>query len=171
MAVMIGGLLIHGVKVGPMLMVEHPNLFWGTITSMYIGNAMLLVLNLPLIPLWVRILKIRHSILFTLVLLFCLIGSYCLSNSIVDVIIMILSGFVGYWMRKFKFDAALLVLAMVLSPMLESAIRRSLILSMGSPLIFLERPISLVLMISAAVLLLFPPLLRLIRRAKTKYRS
>ena len=95
MAVMIGGLLIHGVKVGPMLMVEHPNLFWGTITSMYIGNAMLLVLNLPLIPLWVRILKIRHSILFTLVLLFCLIGSYCLSNSVVDVLIMILSGFVG----------------------------------------------------------------------------
>jgi putative tricarboxylic transport membrane protein len=161
MAVMIGALLIHGVKIGPTLVVDHPDLFWGTVTSMYIGNVMLLVLNLPLIPLWVRLLKVPYSILFPLILLFCIIGAYSLSNSVVDVLIMISFGLIGYFMNKFKFDAAPLVLAMVIGPMLEPALKRSLILSMGSLLIFFERPISLVAMVCAILLLIVPILAKM----------
>lgn len=164
MAVMLGALMIHGVKIGPMLIAEHPDLFWGTVTSMYIGNAMLLILNLPLIPMWVKILKIPYPILFPLILLFCIIGAFSLANSIVDVLIMIFFGLMGYFMNKFEFEAAPLVLAMVLGPMMEPALKRSLILSMGSPLIFFERPISLLLMVSAGLLLLVPALLRIKKR-------
>lgn len=161
MAVMIGALLIHGVKIGPMLMVEHPDLFWGTVTSMYVGNAMLLILNLPLIPMWVRILKVPYPILFPLILLFCMIGAFSLTNSTVDVFVMIFFGVMGYFMSKFGFEPAPLVLAMVLGPMMESALKRSLILSMGSPLIFFGRPISLALMVSAGFLLFSPALVRM----------
>ena len=160
MAVMIGGLMIHGVKIGPMLISEHPDLFWGTVTSMYIGNVMLLILNLPLIPVWVRILKIPYLILFPLILLFCIVGAYSLSNSVVDVLIMIFFGLLGYFMKKFGFDAAPLVLAIVLGPLLENALKRSLILSMGSPWIFFQRPISLVLMCAAILFLVGPALFR-----------
>jgi putative tricarboxylic transport membrane protein len=160
-AVMIGALLIHGMKIGPMLVVENPDVFWGLVMSMYVGNGMLLVLNLPLIPLWVKLLKIPYSIFFPLILLFCIIGSYSLNNSVVDIFLMIFFGFVGYFLNKFDFDAAPLALAMVLGPMLEPALRRSLILSHGSPIIFFERPISVVLLIITTSLLVVPFLLRL----------
>ena len=163
MAVMIGGLMIHGVRIGPMLISEHPDLFWGTVTSMYLGNVMLLILNLPLIPMWVRILKIPYLILFPLILLFCIVGAYSLSNSVVDVLIMIFFGLLGYFMKKFGFDAAPLVLAIVLGPLLENALKRSLILSMGSPWIFFQRPISLVLMCAAILFLMGPALYRQVK--------
>ncbi len=168
MAVMIGGLMIHGVKIGPLLIAENPDLFWGTVTSMYIGNLMLLVLNVPLIPMWVRLLKIPYQILSPLILIFCIVGAYSLSNSVVDVLIMILFGLIGYFMKKFEFDAAPLVLAIVLGPIIENALKRSLILSTGSPWIFFQRPISLVLMCAAILLLAGPPLYGMIRRKEIK---
>jgi putative tricarboxylic transport membrane protein len=156
MAILLGAMMIHGMQPGPMLVKEHPDLFWGAVTSMYLGNAMLLVLNLPLIGLWVKILKVPYPILFPLILLFCLIGAYSLNNSIIEVLIMVIFGVIGYLFKKFEYEAAPLVLALVLGPMLEAALRRSLLLSAGNPLIFFTRPISGVLMLVAFFLLCYP---------------
>ncbi len=149
MAVLMGALLIYGIKPGPFLITRYPDLFWGVIGSMYIGNLMLLILNLPLIGLWVKFLKIPYAILFPLILLFCLIGSYSVNNNMYDVITMILFGIVGYGMKKYKYEGAPLILALVLSPLMENALRQSLILSHGSFSIFFRRPISLVLFVAA----------------------
>ncbi len=153
MAILIGALMIHGITPGPLLLKEHPDLFWGVIASMYMGNIMLLILNLPLISLWVQLLRVPYSILFPLILFFCLLGSYAINNSIVDVILMLLFGVIGYLMRKFDYEPAPLVLAFVLSPIMEQALRQSLILSGGKFAIFLERPISLICLIVAFFLL------------------
>ena len=161
LAILMGALMIHGVQVGPMLIQAHPDLFWGVVTSMYIGNAMLLILNLPLIGLWVQVLRVPYAILFPLILLFCLIGSYSLNNNIGDMIVMIVFGIVGYLMRKYKYDAPPLVLAFVLGPIMEQSLRRSLLISNGSPFIFLQRPISAALIIFVIFLLVFPLIPRL----------
>jgi putative tricarboxylic transport membrane protein len=156
MAILLGALLIYNIKPGPLLIKDHPDLFWGVVGSMYIGNAMLLILNIPLIGVWVKILKVPYPILFPLILLFCLIGVYSVSNNIVEIIIMIIFGIVGYLMKKFKYEAAPLILAFVLSPLLENALRQSLLKSHGSFSIFFTRPISLVLMVVAILLLVLP---------------
>ncbi|MBI5968191.1 MAG: tripartite tricarboxylate transporter permease [Deltaproteobacteria bacterium] len=156
MAILLGALMIHGMQPGPMLVKEHPGLFWGAVSSMYLGNAMLLVLNLPLIGLWVKILKVPYPILFPLILLFCLVGSYSLNNSITEALIMVIFGLIGYLFKKFEYEAAPLVLALVLGPMMETALRRSLLLSAGDPMIFLTRPISAALMLISFFLLAFP---------------
>ncbi len=161
MAILLGAMMIHGMQPGPMLVKEQPGLFWGAVTSMYLGNAMLLVLNLPLIGLWVKILKVPYPILFPLILLFCLIGAYSLNNSIVEVLIMVIFGIIGYLFKKFEYEAAPLVLALVLGPMLEAALRRSLLLSAGNPLIFFTRPISAGLMLVSFLLLVSPLVPRL----------
>ena len=153
MAILIGALMIQGITPGPTLMAEHPDVFWGVIASMYVGNIMLLVLNLPLIGLWVKILRVPPSVLFPLVLLFCVIGSYSENYSVIDVAMMLFFGVVGYWMRKLDYEPAPLVLAFVLGPMLETALRQSLIISDGSFMVFWTRPISAVCLILAAVLL------------------
>ena len=150
MAILMGALLIYGVKPGPFLIHRNPDLFWGIIGSMYIGNIMLLVLNLPLIGLWVKFLKIPYSLLFPLVFIFTLLGSYSVNNNIYDVLLMLIFGIVGYLMRKFDYEGAPLILAFVLSPLLEHALRQSLIISHGSFMIFLNRPISLVMLVLAA---------------------
>ncbi len=142
MAILLGAFLIHGVQPGPLFVKEHPDIFWGLISSMYIGNLMLLVLNLPLIGLWVQILKIPFKILLPLVFLFCFIGAYSVNNSLFDVHMMLIFGAIGYIARKFKYEPAPLVLAYVLAPMLETSFRQSLVLSNGSMSIFLTRPIS-----------------------------
>ena len=131
MALMLGALIIHGLQPGPLLMKEHPDVFWGTIISMYVGNGMLLVLNLPLIGIWVQILRIPYRILFPLILLFCLIGVYSVNNSIMEIWFMIIFGIFGYFMRKFKYEMPPLVLALILGPMFENALRQSLILFGG----------------------------------------
>lgn len=156
MALLLGAFIIHGVQPGPMLVKEHPQLFWGTVASMYVGNAMLLVLNLPLIGMWVRILKVPYPILFPLILLFCLIGCYSLNNSVTEVIIMVLFGLIGYTFKKFQYEGAPLVLALVLGPMMENSLRQALLMSGGSPVIFFSRPISAILMGTAIFLLVFP---------------
>jgi putative tricarboxylic transport membrane protein len=156
MAILLGALLIHGLQPGPLLVKQAPDLFWGFITSMYIGNAMLLVLNLPLIGMWARLLRVPYAVLFPLILLFCLIGSYSLNNNIGDGIVMWVFGVLGYLMKKFDYEGAPLVLAMVIGPMMEEALRQSLILSAGSFAIFIARPISAGFILAAALLLVLP---------------
>ena len=158
MAMLLGALLIHGMQPGPMLLQAHPDLFWGVVTSMYIGNGMLLLLNLPLIGLWVQVLKVPYRILFPMILLFCLIGAYSINYSTMDILIMIGFGVVGYLMKKFQYEGAPLVLAYVLGPMLEMALRQSLTMSDGQFSIFFTRPISAV-GIGVAILLVLSPLL------------
>lgn len=153
MAVLLGALMIYGMQPGPRLLQAHPDLFWGVVTSMYIGNGMLLLLNLPLISLWVQVLKVPYKILFPLIILFCLIGAYSINYSIVDLLIMVIFGVIGYLMKKFGYEAAPLVLAYVLGPMLEMSLRQSLSISNGSFSIFIQRPIPAV-GISLSILLI-----------------
>jgi len=158
MAMLLGALTIYGMQPGPMLIKQHPDLFWGVVTSMYIGNIMLLVLNLPLIGIWVKILKIPYEVLFPLILLFCLIGVFSLNNNVGEIGLMLFFGGVGYFMKKFNYEAAPLVLAMVLGPMMENALRQSLIMANGSADIFFTRPISLVVVLLVLALLILPML-------------
>lgn len=160
MAILLGALMIYGMPPGPKLIASHPQLFWGTISSMYLGNAMLLLLNLPLIGLWVKILKIPYPILFPLILLFCLIGAYSLNANAGEVGLMIFFGVFGYLLRKFKYDGAPLVLAMVLGPLLDNSLRQSLLLSGGSGMIFFARPICLIVLVVVVIILLLPLLRR-----------
>jgi putative tricarboxylic transport membrane protein len=162
MALIMGALLVQGVRPGPFFIRDYPELFWGIICSMYLGNCLLLVLNLPLIGLWIKILKLRYALLFPLIILFCIIGVYSLNNEISDIYVMLIFGFIGFVMKKFKYDAAPLVLALVLCPLVEDSFRQSLLMSDGSFLIFISRPISLGFMIAAmiAILLNFTPWLR-----------
>jgi putative tricarboxylic transport membrane protein len=168
-AILLGAFMIHGVQPGPMLIAKYPELFWGTIMSMYMGNAMLLVLNLPLIGIWVKVLKVPYPILFPLILLFCLIGVYSLNYSSVEVALMIGFGVFGYLARKFQFEMAPLVLALVIGPMMESKLRLSLVISQGDPMIFIEKPISAIFMLLSLVLLISPLVSRIgNRREKLK---
>jgi putative tricarboxylic transport membrane protein len=158
MALLLGAFLSYGVNVGPLLITQHPDIFWGVVASMYIGNIMLIVLNLPFVGLWVKILKIPYHYLVPAILIFCVIGSYSLSNSIVDVIVMIVFGFIGYLFKKLKYEAAPLIMAMVLSPLMENNFRQSLLLSQGDFMIFFSRPLSAILMCIAVLLLILPNL-------------
>ena len=161
MAVLLGAFIIHGIQPGPFLIQKYPALFWGTIASMYIGNGMLLVLNLPLIGIWIKILKIPYNILFPLIFLFCFLGVYSLNNNIYEILIMIVFGVFGYLTRKFGFEGAPFLLAMVLGPMLENALRQSLVY--GDPIIFFKRPISAVLLtinLFMLILAIFPKIAR-----------
>ena len=166
MAMLLGALLIHGMQPGPLLMQKQPDLFWGVVTSMYVGNGMLLLLNLPMIGIWVQVLKIPYRILFPLILLFCLIGAYSINNSVADVLIMIFFGIVGYLMRKFEYEGAPLILAYVLGPMLEISLRQSLTISSGSFAIFFTRPIAAGGMVLAILLILSPLLPRLRKKRR-----
>ena len=154
MALFIGALLIHGVQPGPLFMKNYPELFWGVVASMYVGNAMLLILNLPLIGIWVRLLRVPYVILYPLILLFCLIGVYSINNNIVEIFIMVIAGVAGLALRRLGFDSAPFLLALVLGPMMESSLRQALLISRGSFAIFFTRPVSGVLMILAMAFLL-----------------
>ena len=156
MALVLGALLIHGIQPGPLLIKQHPDLFWGVVASMYIGNAMLLVLNLPMIPFWVKILKVPYPILFPLIILFCLVGVYSLNNNYMEIIIMAFFGIFGYLMKKFGYEAAPMIFALVLCPILENAFRQSLMLSYGDLTIFFTRPISLTFMLTGIALFALP---------------
>jgi putative tricarboxylic transport membrane protein len=155
-AILLGAFMIHGIQPGPMLISKYPDLFWGTIMSMYLGNIMLLILNLPLIGLWVKVLKVPYPILFPLILLFCLVGVFSLNYSNVEVALMIGFGIFGYLARKFQFEMAPLVLAIVIGPMMENNLRLALTISQGDPWIFIQKPISAVFMIVSLVLLISP---------------
>ncbi len=154
MAMLFAGLLIHNITPGPLLLKNHPDIFWGVITSMYIGNVMLLVLNLPLIGLWVQITKVLFRLMFPIIILICIVGVYTLRNSVFDIWIMIIFGVIGYVMKKCQYEPAPLALAYVLGPMLEKSMRQSLIISNGSFKIFFVRPISAICLGIAAFLLI-----------------
>jgi putative tricarboxylic transport membrane protein len=154
MAILFGALMIHGLQPGPLLIKEHPDFFWGVVVSMYMGNFMLVILNLPLIPIWVRVLKVPYPVLFPLIVLFCMVGAYSLRNSAADILIMVIFGIVGYITKKLQYEAAPLIMAFVLGPLLELNLRRSLIMSDGSFSIFFLRPISSTILIIALVVLL-----------------
>jgi TctA family transporter len=153
MALLVGAFIIQGVQPGPMMLKQQPALFWGLIASMWIGNLMLVIINLPLIGLWVRLLRVRYDYLFPAILLFCAIGAYSLSNSSFDVLVTVLFGGVGYLFMKIGCEPAPLLLGFVLGPMLEENLRRALMLSRGSLMTFVERPISLTILIALAVTL------------------
>jgi putative tricarboxylic transport membrane protein len=168
-AVLLAALMIHGVSPGPTLVNEHPDIFWGFVASMYVGNLMLLALNLPLVGIFVNVLRIPYAYLYPLVIMFCIIGVYEVNNSIVDVWIMLIMGVVGYGLRKFGLDPAPLVLGLVISPTLEMSLRQSLIMSNGNWTIFFARPIALTLLVVCAILLTMAALSLL--RSRRDWRS
>jgi putative tricarboxylic transport membrane protein len=149
-------LMIHGITPGPMLFQEHPDLFWGVIASMYIGNLMLLGLNLPLIGLWVRFLKIPYQFLAVIIVIICVIGAYSLNNTAFDVGAMLFFGVLGYIMRKGGFPAAPMVLAMILGRILERSFLQSLQVSGADLRIFIDKPISAALLAVAGLVMLTP---------------
>jgi putative tricarboxylic transport membrane protein len=153
-AILFAAFMIHGIQPGPFLIPEHPDVFWGLIASMYLGNVMLLVINIPLIGLWVQMLRVPRRVLHPLILLFCIVGAYAINNSFFDVGIMMVFGILGYLMSKFDYEPAPLVLAFVLCPILEQSMRQSLMLSEGSFLIFFTRPISAIFLALAGLSLL-----------------
>jgi putative tricarboxylic transport membrane protein len=166
MAVVVGALMLHGITPGPMMMTEKPQLFWGVIASMYIGNVMLLVLNLPLVQLFALITKVPKPILLPLITLMCLVGVYSVNSSYVDLYVLALFGILGFIFRDLGYSPAPLVLALVIGPMMETALRESLMINQGAiaPMIF--RPIAGTIYLLSALGLLLPPLLKLIRGKK-----
>jgi len=168
MAIFFSALIIHGVQPGPLLIKQNPDLFWGLVASLYLGNFLLLILNLPLISIWVKVLEIPYKILFPLILLFCLIGAYSVNSVVFDLYVMIFFGVVGWVMRKFGYEGAPLILAYVLGPMLENALRQSLLISQGSFLIFFTRPISAIAL-GFAFLLLFSNLFPYFKKRRQAY--
>lgn len=158
-AILLGALLIHGVNPGPMMIGQHPELFWGVVASMYIGNFILLILNLPFVPLFANILRVPKKVLLPLVILFCMTGMYTVNNSVFDIWMMLLFGAMGFLMRKWAYEGAPLLLALVLGPKLEVAFRQSLMISHGDFGIFIQRPVSMVFLL-ATVAFLGVPLLR-----------
>ena len=153
-AVMLAAIMVHGISPGPMLIVEQPELFWGFVASMYVGNVVLLILNLPLVGVFVNLLRIPYSYLYPAILCFCILGVYSVASSVIDVWIMLAMGGVGYILRKFHYDLAPIALGLVISPMLELSVRQSLAMSGGSFGIFFQRPIAATLFAVAGVLVL-----------------
>jgi putative tricarboxylic transport membrane protein len=164
MGVMIGALMIQGIAPGPMLATERPELFWGVIASMLIGNLMLLVLNIPLLPAFVALLRVPQRILAPLILLFCVVGAYSLQNSAFDVVMVAIFGLVGFLLRLVRLDPAPFMLAFVLGELLEKSVRQALLIGLGSPMILVEKPISAVLLVLAALVLCWPALRWIVTR-------
>ncbi len=156
MALMLSVMIMNGIAPGPQVMMQNPELFWGLIASMWIGNAMLLGLNLPLISIWVKLLKVPYRLLFPIIMALMAIGVYSLSNVALDAYLMALFGFLGYVWGELKCEVAPLILAVVLGPLVEENLRRALIISHGNPTVFFTRPISAgCLVITAVFLLMF----------------
>jgi putative tricarboxylic transport membrane protein len=151
-ALMIGAMTIHNIQPGPQVMTSHPELFWGLIASMWIGNLMLVILNLPLVGLWVKLLKVPYRLLFPAILVFCTVGVYSLNYNVFDILVTAAFGFVGYVWSKLRCEGAPLLLGLVLGPMMEENFRRALLLSRGDYTTFVTRPLSLSLLVLAAIL-------------------
>jgi len=154
MAMMAGAMMIHGIQPGPRVISSNPDLFWGVIASMWIGNLMLVILNLPLIGIWVKLLTVPYRVLYPAILLFCCIGIYSVNNNIFDIWLTAILGFLGYLFVKLECEPAPLILGFVLGPLMEENLRRGMLISRGDPSIFLTRPLSLVFLIMAFILLM-----------------
>ncbi len=159
MALMVGAMIIQGIQPGPSVITEQPGLFWGIIVSMWIGNLFLVVLNLPMIGLWVRIIMVPYRFLYPAILVFCAIGAFSLNNSVFDIYLMALFGLLGYVFSKLDCEPAPMLLAFILGPLMEEYLRRAMLMSRGDPMVFLRRPISATLLVIAllAMLLVFIP--------------
>jgi TctA family transporter len=142
MALMVGALIIQGIQPGPRMMEAQPSLFWGLICSMWVGNVMLLIINLPMVGLWVQLLRVPYKYMYPSILVFCCIGAYSLNNSVFDIYMMGAASLLGYVLTRLKLDTAPLLLGFVLGPMMEEHLRRAMLLSRGDWMTFLERPIS-----------------------------
>jgi TctA family transporter len=153
MALMAGAMTIQGIQPGPQVLSSRPDLFWGMIVSMWLGNLMLVVINLPLIQIWVTLLKVPYRLLYLFILGFCCVGVYSLNNSTVDIFMLIVFGIAGYAFSKWKLEPAPLLLAFVLGPLIEENLRRALLISNGDPSVFVTRPLSLALLLVAVFMI------------------
>jgi putative tricarboxylic transport membrane protein len=163
-AILLGALMIAGVQPGPLLISQRPEVFWGVVASMYLGNVFLLVLNLPLVGIFVSVLRLPQHVLATLVLLLCLVGAYSLNNSQLDLWVLVIFGIFGYALRKLAIDPSPLVVALVLGPLMEKTLRQTLFMARGDWTDVFVRPLSLALLLLGLLALIVPPLLRLVRR-------
>jgi TctA family transporter len=171
LALMVGGMMIHGITPGPNVMKEQPELFWGIIVSMFLGNVMLVIINLPLVGMWVQLLRVPYRILFPAIFLFCCIGVYGLNYSVFEVLLTIGFGLLGYFMLKLGLEPAPLLLGFVLGPLIEEHLRRTLMLSRGDFSVFLHRPLALAMLVTAAVLLVLTLLPRLSSRREEIFKD
>src|SRR6202040_3813318 len=153
MALMVGAMTIHGIVPGPQVMTKQPDLFWGMIASMWLGNLMLVVINLPLVGVWVKLLQVPYRLLFPAILIFCSIGVYSINNAPFDCVLTAVFGLVGYWLVKHDFEPAPMLLGFVLGPLMEENLRRAMLIARGDPSTFVTRPISGGLIAIAAFLL------------------
>jgi putative tricarboxylic transport membrane protein len=165
-AILLAALLIQGVQPGPLLMQQRPDIFWGVVASMYVGNVVLLILNFPLVGIWVSVLRIPQSILVALILMFTLVGAYSINNSPLDLIVLVVMGVVGYLGKKLEFDLSPMVLGLVLGGMLEKTFQQSLYMSRGDVLAFFTRPISGTLLAVLVAILVVPPVARYVGRRR-----
>src|SRR5678809_739631 len=154
MAMMVGAMTIHNIQPGPQVITSNPQLFWGLIASMWVGNLMLVVLNLPLIGIWIRLLRVPYRLLYPAILLFCSIGVYTVNNTSWDVMMTAVFGLIGVLFAKLECEPAPLLLGFVLGPMMEENLRRALLLSRGDPTVFASRPAEIGLLVAAVLLIL-----------------
>jgi len=162
MALMVGAMTIHGIVPGPQVMTKQPDLFWGMIASMWVGNLMLVIINLPLVGVWVTLLRVPYRLLYPSILVFCCIGIFSINNSPFDVIVAASFGVIGYWLIKHDFEPAPMLLGFVLGPLMEENLRRAMLIARGDLTVFMTRPISAGLLLTAAALLVLAmlPMLR-----------
>jgi putative tricarboxylic transport membrane protein len=144
-AILMFALVIHGIRPGPLFMSDYPQLFWGLIASMYVGNVILIILNLPLVGIFVNLLRVPFRTLFPIILLICLVGTYSVNLSTFELIVLLGSGVMGYFFRKIEYDISPCILAMIIGPLIETTFRQSLMRSAGSLSIFIKSPISITL--------------------------
>jgi putative tricarboxylic transport membrane protein len=164
MALMVGAMTIHGIVPGPQVMTKQPDLFWGMIASMWLGNLMLVIINLPLVGVWVTLLRVPYRLLYPSIIVFCCIGIYSINNSPFDVVISALFGVIGYWLIKHDFEPAPMLLGFVLGPLMEENLRRAMLIARGDATVFFTRPISGVLLSIAIILLILAALPKMRRR-------
>ncbi len=169
MALMVGAMTIHNIQPGPQVMTRNPELFWGLVASMWIGNVMLLILNLPLIQIWIKLLLVPYRLLYPAILLFCAIGVYSVQNNTIDVLLTIPLGILGYIFMKLGCEPAPLMLGFILGPMMEENLRRTMLLSLGDPSVFFTRPLSAVLLLMAAALVVIVTLPAISKKRETVF--
>ena len=164
MALMVGAMTIHGIVPGPQVMTKQPDLFWGMIASMWFGNLMLVIINLPLVGLWVRLLRVPYRLLYPMILIFCCIGVYSINNAPADVVMTAAFALIGYWLVKHDFEPAPMLLGFVLGPLMEENLRRAMLIARGDWTVFFTRPISAALLL--ALILLVIAVLPMIRKRR-----
>jgi TctA family transporter len=171
LAMMAGAMMIHGIQPGPRVITSNPELFWGVIVSMWVGNLLLVLLNLPLVGMWVRLLSVPFRLLYPAILLFCCIGLYSVNNNTFDIGLTALCGLLGYVFHKLDCEPAPLILGFILGPMMEENLRRGMLLSRGDPAVFFTRPLSLAFLLMAAVLLLLVALPSIRRSRESAFKE